>query len=88
MGEVTTVGKTETHHSVLGVDESSESGKASVYMSVAEEINMQKSMQKDSLGGGTRVRLDVDAPDLGVKVESLQSTLPGKVLDNVDELQK
>lgn len=42
----------------------------------------------DSLGSGTRVRLDVHAPDLGVKVKSLQSTLPGKVLNNIDVLQK
>lgn len=40
VGEVTTVGETETHHSVLGVDESGESGKAGVDMLVAEEINM------------------------------------------------
>lgn len=44
MGEMTTVGETETHHSVLGVDESSESGKAGVDMLVTEEINMQKRM--------------------------------------------
>lgn len=42
----------------------------------------------NSLGSGTRVRLDVHAPDLGVKVKSLQSTLPGKVLNNIDVLQK
>lgn len=65
VGEVTTVRETKTHHSVLGADEGSESGK---------------------VGGGTRVRLDVHAPDLGVKVESLQSTLPGKVLNNIDVL--
>lgn len=41
VGEVTTVRETKTHHSVLGADEGSESGKAGVYMLVAEETNLR-----------------------------------------------
>lgn len=41
VGEVTTIRETKTHHSVLGADEGSESGKAGVYMLVAEEINLR-----------------------------------------------
>lgn len=40
VGEVIIVGKIEIYYLVLGVDESSESGKVSVYMLVVEEINM------------------------------------------------
>jgi hypothetical protein len=36
--------------------------------------------------GGSRVRLDVDAPFLGVQLEGLQSTLLAQTLSGVDEL--
>lgn len=65
MGQVATVGKSETHDSVLRVDERSESGK---------------------VGGGTRVRLDVDTPNLGVQVESLESSVSAEVLEDVNVL--
>lgn len=40
----------------------------------------------DSLGGRTRVWLDVDSPDLGVEVECLQGSLSTKVLEDIDVL--
>jgi hypothetical protein len=39
-----------------------------------------------SLGGRTRVRLDVDAPDLGVEVEGLERSVSSEVLEDVDVL--
>jgi hypothetical protein len=50
----------------------------SVYISSLTVIN--------SLGGGSRVRLDVDTPDLGVEVESLQGSLSAEVLEDIDVL--
>lgn len=65
MGKVTTVGKTETHESVVGLDEGGEGGK---------------------VGGRTRVRLDVDTPNLGVEVKGLEGSLSAEVLEDVDVL--
>jgi hypothetical protein len=42
--------------------------------------------RKDSLGGGSRVGLDVDTPDLGVEVEGLQSSVSAEVLENINVL--
>lgn len=42
---------------------------------------------RDSLGGRARVRLDVDAPDLGVEVERFERTVAGEVLELVDVLR-
>jgi hypothetical protein len=42
---------------------------------------------KDPLGGRSRVGLDVDTPDLGVKVECLQGSVSAEVLENIDVLQ-
>lgn len=39
-----------------------------------------------SLGGGSRVWLDVDTPDLGVEVEGLERSLSAEVLEDVDVL--
>lgn len=39
-----------------------------------------------SLGGGSRVGLDVDTPLCGVEVESLEGTVSGEVLEDVDVL--
>lgn len=41
---------------------------------------------KDSLGGGSRVGLDVDTPDLGVEVESLQGSVSAEVLEDINVL--
>ena len=41
---------------------------------------------KDSLGGGSRVGLDVDTPDLGVEVEGLQSSVSAEVLEDINVL--
>ena len=40
----------------------------------------------DSLGGGSRVGLDVDTPDLGVEVECLQSSVSAEVLEDINVL--
>jgi hypothetical protein len=40
----------------------------------------------DSLGSGPRVWLDVDTPNLGVKVECLESSVSAKVLEDIDVL--
>ena len=40
----------------------------------------------DSLGGGSRVRLDIDTPDLGVEVECLQSSVSAEVLEDINVL--
>jgi hypothetical protein len=39
------------------------------------------------LGSRSRVGLDVDTPDLGVKVECLQGSVSAEVLENIDVLQ-
>lgn len=41
---------------------------------------------KDSLGGGSRVGLDVDTPDLGVEVEGLQGSLSAEVFEDINVL--
>jgi len=40
----------------------------------------------DLLGGRSRVRLDVDTPDLGVEVECLQSSVSAEVLEDINVL--
>jgi hypothetical protein len=40
----------------------------------------------DSLGGGSRVGLDIDTPDLGVEVECLQGSVSTKVLEDINVL--
>lgn len=65
MGQVTTIGETETHDSVLRVNERSKGSK---------------------VGSRSRVGLDVDTPDLGVQVESLQGTLSAQVFEDVNVL--
>ena len=42
--------------------------------------------RKDSLGGGSRVGLDVNTPDLGVEVESLQGSVSTEVLEDINVL--
>jgi hypothetical protein len=42
--------------------------------------------RNDSLGGGSRVGLDVNTPDLGVEVECLQSSVSAEVLENINVL--
>jgi hypothetical protein len=81
VSQVTSIGETETHDSVLGVDERSECGEAGVswtFKSISSRL--------DSLGGRTRVWLDVDSPNLGVEVECLQSTVSTKVLEDINVL--
>lgn len=63
VSQVTTVRETQTHDSILRVDQGGESGK---------------------VGGRTRVRLDVDTPDLGVEVECLQGSFSAQVLQDVN----
>lgn len=65
VGQMSTVGETETHDPILRVDQGGKGGK---------------------VGGGSRVGLDVDTPDLGVEVERLQSALSAQVLENVNVL--
>lgn len=40
----------------------------------------------DSLGGRTRVWLDVDTPDLRVEVESLEGSVSAQVLEDINVL--
>lgn len=83
MGQVTSVWETETHDSVLGVDQGSERGEAG---QVSYSTN-HETRSVDSLGGGSRVWLDVDTPDLGVKVEGLERSVSAEVLEDIDVLK-
>jgi len=44
------------------------------------------STRENSLGSGSRVGLDVDTPDLRVKVEGLQSSVSAEVLEDINVL--
>jgi len=50
-------------------------------------VNLNRASGANSLGGRSRVRLDVDTPLLGVKVEGLEGTVSAQVLENVDVLK-
>lgn len=80
VSQVASVRETETHDSVLGVDERSEGGEAGISIGYLDFGSL------DSLGGRSRVWLNVDSPDLGVEVECLQGSLSTKVLEDIDVL--
>jgi hypothetical protein len=63
MRKVTTIGKTETHETVLRLKESGEGSE---------------------VGGGARIRLDVDTPFGVVEMESLEGALAAEDLELVD----
>jgi hypothetical protein len=42
--------------------------------------------KQDSLGGGSRVGLDIDTPDLGVEVEGLQGSVSAEILEDINVL--
>jgi hypothetical protein len=49
-------------------------------------VQSKGTTRMDSLGGGSRVGLDVDTPDLGVEVEGLQSSVSAEVLEDINVL--
>jgi hypothetical protein len=49
-------------------------------------LRVDQGSERGKVGGGSRVRLNVDSPDLGVKVESLESTVTTQVLEDIDVL--
>jgi hypothetical protein len=79
--QVSSVGQTETHDSVLRLDHRGKGGEAGIISRVAPRVRF-----RSSLGGRSRVRLDVDTPDLGVEVESLQGSVSAEVLEDVNVL--
>lgn len=49
-------------------------------------LRVDQGGERGKVGGGSRVRLDVDTPELGVEVEGLEGTLSAQVLEDVDVL--
>ena len=49
-------------------------------------LRVDQGSERGKVGSGSRVRLNVDSPDLGVEVERLEGSLSAQVLEDIDVL--